>query len=112
MHELGIAMSIVSVTSERCRRESGTSIARIRLEIGALAMIEPDALRFAFEVASQGTEAEGADLELTVVPALARCRACSREMTLDDPLGQCTCGSIDLAWISGQQMTVKDMEIA
>jgi hydrogenase nickel incorporation protein HypA/HybF len=112
MHELGIAMNIVSMTSQRCRQENGTSIARIRLEIGALAMIQPDALRFAFEVASRGTEAEGAELELSVVPAHARCRACSQELTLDDPLERCTCGSIDLAWTSGQQMTVKNMEIA
>jgi hydrogenase nickel incorporation protein HypA/HybF len=112
MHELGIAMNIVSATSQRCRQERGTSISRIRVEVGALAMVEPDALRFAFEVASRGTEAEGAELELTVVPAHARCRSCTRELTLDDPLGCCTCGSVELTWLSGQQLTVKNMEIA
>ena len=61
MHELGITQEILAIVSRHAR---GARVTRIRLEIGKLAAILPDAVRFAFEVSRPGTVAEGAELEI------------------------------------------------
>jgi len=61
-------------------REHGASrVHRIVLRIGALSGVDPDALRFAFEVVAKGTPADGAELEIDTVPARARCADCDVE---------------------------------
>ncbi|MGQ9872153.1 hydrogenase/urease maturation nickel metallochaperone HypA [Leptodesmis sp.] len=49
----------------------------------------PDAIRFCFDVCSQGTALAGASLEIIKIPGLGRCRRCSREIALDAPFGVC-----------------------
>lgn len=65
MHELGITRNIVAIVSER----AGTSrIRRVSLEIGKRSAVLPDAIRFCFDVCSQGTPLEGATLEIREPP--------------------------------------------
>lgn len=61
---------------EVARSRGATRVHRIVLKIGALSGVEPEALRFAFEVVTQGTIAEGSELEVDSVPAQAYCSAC------------------------------------
>jgi len=61
MHELAIVNGIVDAVTERC---GGDRIVRIVVEVGRLTAVMPDALRFCFEVAAQGTAAEGASLDI------------------------------------------------
>jgi len=56
---------------------------RIVLRIGALAGVDPEALRFAFEVVSRSTVAEGATLVIEPVAARAYCPECSREFDVE-----------------------------
>ena len=35
-----------------------------------------------------------------------------RRVVLDRPLGRCGCGSTDLEWLSGEQLTIKEVEVA
>jgi hydrogenase nickel incorporation protein HypA/HybF len=62
VHELGVAQTIIELVAERC--DAGKRITRVVVEVGKLTAILPDALRFGFDVASEGTPAEGASLEL------------------------------------------------
>src|SRR6185369_15466639 len=65
MHELSIATSVV----ETCvAHAGGARILRVRLEVGQLAAVLPDSLRFCFEVCAHGTPAEGAELEILETP--------------------------------------------
>jgi len=108
MHELGITQDILAVV---CERAEGSRVLRVVLEIGKLSAILPDAIRFCFDLCSEGTSAEGAILEIEEPQGLARCRACGREFTLDRPFGRCSCGETDLIWLSGEQLKIKEMEI-
>ena len=86
MHELGIAQEIVAQIAEQC---AGARVTRVVLEIGKLAAILPDAVRFCFDLCSEGTALEGASLDIIETPGLARCRACGGEVCLDRPFGRC-----------------------
>jgi hydrogenase nickel incorporation protein HypA/HybF len=61
MHELSIAHAIVEMVTDQAE---GKRVTRVVVEIGKLAAVFPDALRFGFEVASEGTSASGASLEV------------------------------------------------
>jgi hydrogenase nickel incorporation protein HypA/HybF len=109
MHEMGIALQIVEIAAER---SAGARVVRVIVEIGKLAAVLPDAVRFCFDAASEGTLLEGAMLDILETPGRARCRACAGEVVLERPLGRCACGSADLEWLSGDELTVRGMELA
>jgi hydrogenase nickel incorporation protein HypA/HybF len=108
MHELGITQTIVAIVAEHAK---GEKVQRVSLEIGKLSAIMPDSVRFCFDVCSKGTVLEGAKLEIIEIPGLARCRRCGVEVPLEQPFGICTCGSVELDVIAGQELRIKEMEI-
>jgi len=108
MHELGLAQEIVEIVSERAQ---GARVRRVVLEIGKLAAVLPDALRFCFDLCAEETVLEGASLDIIETPGRARCRVCGGGVHLDRPLGQCACGSTDLEWLSGEELKIKEFEV-
>jgi hydrogenase nickel incorporation protein HypA/HybF len=108
MHELGIAQEIIAIVTEHAGE---ARVTRVLLEIGRHALILPDSIRFCFDLCSEGTVAQGAELEIREVPGLARCRDCGQEVALEQPFGLCGCGSADLQWLAGDEIKVKEMEI-
>jgi hydrogenase nickel incorporation protein HypA/HybF len=108
MHELGITEEVVSLVSERA---GAARVRRVVLEIGKLTAVLPDAVRFCFDLCCEGTPLEGASLEIIETPGRARCRTCDAEVNLDQPLGVCPCGGIDLEWLSGMELKVREIEV-
>jgi len=108
MHEMGIALRIVDAVAEEA---AGARVTRVRVEIGTLVAVLPDALRFCFGVACEGTALAGATLQIDELPARARCRECGAERTLDRPFGRCDCGCARLDWLSGDELRIREMEV-
>lgn len=79
MHEVGIMEAALGAVLSQARSHSAQRVHRIVLRIGALSGVDPEALRFAFDVVTQGTIAAGAALEINDVPALAHCGACNAD---------------------------------
>lgn len=110
MHELAITESMVEAIRERT---GDARVARVFLEIGKLSCVEPEAVRFCFELAAKGTGAEGAILEIEEIPARARCRDCGAEdVELEGALPLCRCGSADLAIVAGDRLRLTAVELA
>jgi hydrogenase nickel incorporation protein HypA/HybF len=109
MHELGVTQEVVAIVTEKSK---GARVTRVVLEIGKLSAILPDAVRFCFDLCTEGTSAEGAALEILEPPGRARCRSCNGEVLLERPFGQCVCGCSDLEWLSGDELKIKEMEVA
>lgn len=109
MHELGITQEIVNIVS---RHADGARVKRIVVEIGRLTAVLPDAVRFCFDLCSEGTVAEGATLQIVETPGRARCRDCGEELILDQPFGRCECGCSDLDWLAGEELRVMELEVA
>jgi hydrogenase nickel incorporation protein HypA/HybF len=109
MHELAITQSIVEIVEE----EAGQSrVNRVTLEIGLLSGVMPDAVRFCFDVCTKGTVLEGAQLEILEKPGLGRCRDCGRTQPMDALIGECDCGSFDIECVAGDELLIKEMEVA
>lgn len=109
MHELAIVSGIVDAVTER---SGGSRILRIVLEIGELTAVVPDALRFCFDVVAEGTAAEGAKLDILETEGLGRCRDCEREIPVHLPHGLCPCGSTNLDLVRGDELRIREMEVA
>ena len=108
MHELAIAESVVTTVLERTE---GRTVTVVRLRVGQLSGVVPDALMFCFEVAAAGTALEGATLEIEVQPGRAHCRTCSEDFSMPDALLLCTCGSADVELTSGRELAVQSVEV-
>ncbi len=109
VHELGVALEIVERAEERAE---GARVTKVRIEVGVLTAIFPDALGFCFDLATAGTCVEGAQLEVVQPKARARCRSCDQVVELDAPYGRCACGDFDLDWLTGSELRIVEMEVA
>jgi hydrogenase nickel incorporation protein HypA/HybF len=63
VHEIGILQDIMEIVEART---GGAPVKRLVLEVGKLTCVLPDALRFCFDIATEGTLMEGAELMILV----------------------------------------------
>lgn len=112
MHEMSIAQSLVDILQEEMRKAGAQRLQSVRLEIGQMSAIMPDALSFGFEVITAGTNLEGAELILDSVPLKAACRACQREFEIERYAFHCPfCHSGDIEVLSGQELAVVEITV-
>jgi hydrogenase nickel incorporation protein HypA/HybF len=110
MHEMSIAESVLGIVEESARREGLRRVREVRLEIGRLAAVETEALRFCFDAVVRGSLAEGAALEIDEVPGTAWCFRCSQTVPLAARGEACPhCGGAQLQVNGGTEMRVKDL---
>jgi hydrogenase nickel incorporation protein HypA/HybF len=110
VHELAIAEGLVDGVTERL---PGRRITSVRVEIGALSGVVPDALRFCFSLAAEGTPLDGADLEIAEPAAKCECADCGLAFEPEDNrILLCPCGSANVAVVSGQQLLITSVKVA
>jgi hydrogenase nickel incorporation protein HypA/HybF len=108
MHELSIMESALNLALDHARQAGGSRLYGIRLRIGALSGVVPEALQFAFEALTPGTAAEGAELSIEQVPARFWCAGCAREFQSEDMFADCP----DCHQPSGDLRAGREMELA
>jgi len=108
MHELAITQSVVDMVVDKT---AGRRVTSVRLQIGTLAGVVADAMRFCFDVAAAGTPLDGATLVIDETPGRAACRTCGAEFDVDDLILLCPCGSADVAVLTGRELLVTSVEL-
>ncbi|MHB9863979.1 hydrogenase maturation nickel metallochaperone HypA/HybF [Streptomyces sp. YIM S03343] len=109
MHEMSIALEVVEQVQDAARRAGDvTAVRTVRLEVGELAGVVPDALSFCFQLACEGTLLEGAELVAEPVPGRARCTPCARDWAVGmPPLLTCPhCGGGATELLSGRELRI------
>jgi hydrogenase nickel incorporation protein HypA/HybF len=109
MHEMAITQSVVDAV---CEHAAGRRVHSVKLEVGELCAVVPDSMLFCFELATQGTVADGAFLDLDMQPGAARCRTCQRTFDLHDLILLCPCGSADVEVLAGRDLRILSMEVS
>ena len=112
MHELNICFSIINSLEQRASNQQLLRISKVWLEVGALAGIELDALRFSFPIAAKGSIASQASLEIISIAGNACCNKCKNSFiikTLFDPC--CYCDSYDYQVTQGKELRILKMEV-
>jgi hydrogenase nickel incorporation protein HypA/HybF len=112
MHELSLAEGVLQRIEESAARDGFTQVRTVWLEIGQLAAVAPDAMKFCWDAVSRGSIAEGARLEIIDVPGRAWCPNCRQTVPLVEVYAICpVCGGCQLEITSGTEMRVKELEV-
>ena len=112
MHEMSLCEGIVQILEQEARNHAFSRVHLVRLEIGDLAGVEIEAMRFGFDVVTRGTLAERATLEIIRQPAIAWCLQCSKRVGIQQRYDPCPeCGSFPLQVVEGDEMRIKDLEV-
>jgi len=112
MHEMALAEGVREIVDDAARSGGARRVASVRLEIGRLAQVEVDALRFAFEVVKRGSLADSARLEIVERDGLAWCMCCSEVVAIGALGDACpTCGHHQLQVTGGDRMRVLEIEV-
>lgn len=112
MHEMSLAEGIGQIIEDAARREAFTQVRRLRLEIGQLANVEREALKFALDVVLRGGAAGEAEIVMLDAPGCGWCFNCDAEVNIGSLLEPCPrCGGYGVRATGGMEMRVVDLEV-
>jgi hydrogenase nickel incorporation protein HypA/HybF len=112
MHEMSLAENIVQIAEQTARANGGGRIGRVLVEVGLLAGVEIDALRFCFEAATSAGLAAGASLVIEQPAGQAWCMPCGATVALAGLGEPCPrCGSHQLQVTGGTELRLKEIEL-
>ncbi|HVO76259.1 MAG TPA: hydrogenase maturation nickel metallochaperone HypA [Ignavibacteriaceae bacterium] len=112
MHELSIAEEIISIVRRYLTTENNSNVKTIRIKIGKLSNILPESLLFCFNASVEGTELEGAKLEMKYIPVTISCAECGENSNSEDYIFACpVCGSSKIKVLSGDELQIQEIEI-
>ena len=112
MHELSLSQNVIGIIEEQAVLQDFDCVLKVRIEIGALSCVEPEALIFCFEAVTRGTLAEGARLEILKVPGQALCSDCEAVVPMSrrgEPCPRCDGYRLELR--AGDEIRIKDLEV-
>jgi hydrogenase nickel incorporation protein HypA/HybF len=114
MHELAVMESAMNAVLRQAQAHQASRVHRVVLRIGSLSGVEPESLRFAFDVVTRGTPADGATLEIDAVPARAVCRACAHEFGVESGfIFSCPqCGRLSGEIKQGRELELSRLEMS
>jgi hydrogenase nickel incorporation protein HypA/HybF len=108
---MSIAQSLLEIVLEEGRRHGLKQVNTIRLQVGALAAVVPDSLKFCFEMLSQDTIARGSALAIETVPVVVRCSGCKELFEVENHIFLCPeCGQPSMDLISGRELSLTSLE--
>ncbi len=112
MHEMSLSQSMLDIIRDQAVSQGFHRVNLVRLEIGSLSCVAPDALYFCFDSVMRGTLADGAKLEIITVPGTAYCWDCEASITIERRGDACpSCGGYLLQVQGGDEMRIKELEV-
>jgi len=110
MHEMSIAAAVAEQVLAVAKENNLAKVTQVRLQVGELRLIVPEALCAAWEAVREGTAAAGARLEITEVPAKARCRKCGHEYHPEWPVFLCpACEQASVEVLAGEELVLEEI---
>lgn len=112
MHEMSLAENVLKIIEDSVRNQKINRVRTVVLEIGALSVVEPDAMRFCFDAVTRGSKAEGAQLEIIELPGKGWCMDCAKAVVLIERFGLCPeCNGTRVEITGGNEMRVKELAV-
>ena len=112
MHEMALCESVLKILETNARNQGYARVKTVWLEIGDLAGVDPEAMRFSFDAVTRSTLADHAALEIINVPGKAWCMPCACNVDVKQRFDACPkCGSYQLQVVGGDEMKVRELEV-
>ncbi len=110
---MSLAEGVLQLIEDAAHRDQFNKVSTVWLEIGQLSGVEPEAMAFCFAAVTRDTVADGARLEIIILPGLGWCEACARTVPMTEVFDSCPqCGSCPLPVTAGTDMRVKELEVS
>jgi hydrogenase nickel incorporation protein HypA/HybF len=111
MHELSVAHAVVSTVVENLPSPA-PRVTQVRLRIGELSGVVPQALEFAYDVAAEGTPLADAALVIERSPIIVDCATCGHQELASAQDFRCpSCGKPAGDVVSGKEMEILDITL-
>ncbi|UCE79552.1 MAG: hydrogenase maturation nickel metallochaperone HypA [Nitrospiraceae bacterium] len=112
MHEMSIALNVLDIASEQCRRADCAEIESIHVKIGKASGVFCDALLFAFDAAKQDSIAKNASLHIEEVPVTGLCSDCDKDFAVEEQyiLSCPLCKGTSFTITGGRELDIIDIE--
>lgn len=112
MHEMSLAEGVLQLIEDAARAQAFSRVTAVWLEIGQLAGVEVEAMRFCFDAVARGSLAEGARFEVIATPGSGWCAHCAAGVPLSEVFDACPrCGGYPVQVTGGTEMRVKELEV-
>lgn len=113
MHELALLQAVVDLLRKQAADHHIISVQKVKLVIGKMTMVMPDALEMAFSLYRQDPLfSQDAQLDIEERAVRAVCRNCRTEFTTEDIFGiSCPdCGAFEVNLVAGDELFVDSFE--
>ncbi len=112
MHEMSLAEGVLQIIEDAAEEQSFRRVKTVWLEIGRLAGVEVEAMRFCFEAVTRDSVAQDAELQIIETPGRAWCMQCADTVEVQALYDACPrCGGYQLQVTGGNEMRVKELDV-
>jgi len=112
VHEVSLAIEIVRTIVDAATANGALRVESAEIELGDLTCVDPETLRFAFEVARKDTVAANCVLHIHPVALVVRCAACGFEGAQSREELFCPdCEQSSLSILKGRELRVLSIEV-
>ena len=112
MHELSITQSLLDIALRHAEKANAQRIARLNLLIGELSSVLGESVQFYWDIVSQDTIAQGAELHFERVPGSLSCLGCGHVFPLNGRDYACPmCVGKQVIAAGGDEFRLESIEI-
>jgi hydrogenase nickel incorporation protein HypA/HybF len=112
MHEMSLAEGVLQLIEDSAKTQDFSRVKTVWLEIGQLAGVEVEAMKFCFDAVVRDSIAQDAELVIIELPGQAWCMQCSETVQVHALYDECPkCGGHQLQVTGGNEMRVKELDV-
>jgi hydrogenase nickel incorporation protein HypA/HybF len=112
MHEMSLADGVLQVIEDSAKANGFTRVKTVWLEIGALAGVEVEAMRFCFDAVVKDSIADGTRLEIIETQGHGWCMACAKTVPISQRFDPCPeCNGYQVQPTGGLELKVRELEV-
>ena len=112
MHELPVAQNILDIALKHADSAQAKKVLAIHITIGQLASVVDESIQFYWDMISEETIAQGAQLQFKRIPAELRCKDCEQRFPPNGKDFQCpNCEGYQVAIVAGEEFFMEAIEV-
>ncbi len=112
MHELSIAKNIFTAIEAEMIKCGAKKLRSLKVRIGELTAVDPEALRFAFDSCTENTPMQGANFIIEEVALTGLCAKCATKFPIINYGNICPhCDSASVERLTGTELDIVSMEV-
>jgi hydrogenase nickel incorporation protein HypA/HybF len=112
MHEMSVCESVLQILEQQAPVQNYQKVKVVWLEVGALAGVDINSLRFSFDAVMKNSIADQAKLEIIEINAQAWCFVCAQTVKVEQRYDVCPhCGTAQLQINTGDQLRIRELAV-